>query len=112
MKLKTKKMAIPKFLDFLYPLLLQQEDKDMSTREMKEIQQLYVTLDEQKASRGVFITTSTFTKGAVESAKNATKKIVLIDGEALANYMIKYNVGVSTREIHEIKKGDTDYFEE
>ena len=67
---------------------------------------------EQKASKGVFVMTSTFTKGAIESVNKATSKIVLIDGKALAKYMIEYNVGVSTKKVYAIKKIDTDYFDE
>ena len=77
-----------------------------------EIQQFIGALNEQKASKGVFVTTSTFTQGARESVNNATSKIVLIDGFALAQYMIDYNVGVSTKKKYEIKRLDTDYFEE
>lgn len=77
-----------------------------------EIQQFVGALNEQKASKGVFVTTSTFTKGAIESVNKATSKIVLIDGKALSKYMIEYNVGVSTKKVYAIKKIDTDYFEE
>ena len=67
---------------------------------------------EQKATKGVFITTSKFTSGAVETANKASKKIVLIDGKSLADYMIEYNVGVSEKKVYEVKKLDSDYFEE
>lgn len=77
-----------------------------------EIQQFIGALNEQKASKGVFVTTSSFTQGARESVNNATSKIVLIDGIALAQYMIDYNVGVSTKKTYEVKRLDTDYFEE
>lgn len=77
-----------------------------------EIQQFIGALSEQKASKGVFVTTSTFTQGARESVSKATSKIVLIDGIALAKYMIEFNVGVSTRKAYEVKRIDTDYFEE
>ena len=77
-----------------------------------EIQQFIGALSEQKASKGVFVTTSTFTQGAKESVSKATSKIVLIDGIALAKYMIEFNVGVSTRKTYEVKRIDTDYFEE
>jgi len=77
-----------------------------------EIQQFIGALNEQKASKGVFVTTSIFTQGARESVNKATSKIVLIDGIALAKYMIEFNVGVSTRKSYEVKRIDTDYFEE
>ena len=77
-----------------------------------EIQKFIGALDEQKASKGVFITTSKFTTGAKETAMKASKKIVLIDGKTLADYMIEYNVGVSEKKVYEVKKLDSDYFEE
>lgn len=77
-----------------------------------DIHKFIGALDEQKASKGVFITTSKFTNGARESAYKASKKIVLIDGKELADYMIEYNVGVSEKKVYEVKKLDSDYFEE
>jgi len=77
-----------------------------------EIQQFIGALNEQKASKGVFVTTSTFTQGAKESVNKASSKIVLIDGMALAKYMIEFNVGVSTKKTYIVKRIDTDYFEE
>ena len=61
-----------------------------------QIQQFVGALDEQKASKGVFITTSSYSSEARKYAEEkASKKIVLIDGQELARYMIEYNVGVS-----------------
>lgn len=77
-----------------------------------EIQQFIGALTEQKASKGVFVTTSSFTQGAKDSANKASSKIVLIDGFALAQYMIEFSVGVSTRKAYVVKRLDTDYFEE
>lgn len=77
-----------------------------------EIQQFLGALEEQKASKGVFITTSKFTSGAVETASKANKRVVLIDGKDLANYMIEYNVGVGKGRVYKVKEIDTDYFEE
>lgn len=75
-----------------------------------EVQKFIGALDEQKANKGVFITTSSFSKEAKELPNKASKKIVLIDGEQLAKYMIEYNVGVSVKKAYIIKKIDTDYF--
>lgn len=61
-----------------------------------QIQQFAGALDEQKATKGVFITTSSYSKEARSSVDKLSKKIVLIDGQELARYMIEYNVGVST----------------
>lgn len=77
-----------------------------------QIQQFSGALDEQKASKGVFITTSSYSKEARSYVEKLNKKIVLIDGQELARYMIEFNVGVSTRKIFEVKRLDTDYFEE
>lgn len=77
-----------------------------------QIQQFAGALDEQKATKGVFITTSSYSKEARQYVDKLSKKIVLIDGQELARYMIEYNVGVSTKRVYEIKRIDSDYFEE
>ena len=77
-----------------------------------QIQQFAGALDEQKASKGVFITTSSYSKEARGYVDKLSKKIVLIDGNELARYMIEYNVGVSVKTVYEIKRLDSDYFEE
>lgn len=74
------------------------------------IQAFSGALDEQKANKGVFITTSSFTKEAQAFVGKISKKIILIDGKQLARYMVEFNVGVSKQKIYEIKKIDTDYF--
>ena len=65
----------------------------------------------QKASKGVFITTSSFTKEAEEYVSSVDRKVVLIDGTKLATLMIEHNVGISTVRTFEIKRIDSDYFE-
>lgn len=77
-----------------------------------EIHKFVGALAGQGAKKGIFITTSSFTKDALEyNPKNETK-IVLIDGEKLAQYMIDSNLGVTTQQIYEIKRLDNDYFGE
>ena len=62
-------------------------------------------------TKGVFITTSSFSKGAIEYARNqANLTIILIDGDKLADLMIEYNVGTFTSHTYEIKRIDSDYF--
>ena len=68
-------------------------------------------LAKRDASKGVFITTSNFTKEA-RAYDAAGFKIVLIDGKQLAQFMIDHNVGVSTTKTYEIKRVDSDYFAE
>ncbi|MBI5427797.1 MAG: restriction endonuclease [Nitrospinae bacterium] len=77
-----------------------------------EIQKFAGALQGQRAKKGVFITTSDFSKEALEFAKNIDSKIVLIDGEKLAQLMIDFNLGVSNIAVYEVKKIDSDYFEE
>ena len=67
----------------------------------------------QKAKQGVFITTSSFTREAIGYVDGLSDlRVVLIDGEALAEYMIDHDVGVAEHEIYVIKRLDRDYFEE
>ena len=77
-----------------------------------EIQKFAGALAGQKAKKGIFISTSNFSSGAIEYAKNIETKIILIDGEKLAELMIDHNVGVSPLATYEIKKIDMDYFVE
>ncbi|TSC96279.1 MAG: restriction endonuclease [Candidatus Berkelbacteria bacterium Licking1014_2] len=76
----------------------------------KEIRNFVGSLVGQKANKGVFITTSGFTKDALEYVKTITHKVILIDGEMLAQLMIENNVGVSGVISYEVKKIDSDYF--
>ncbi len=77
-----------------------------------EIQKFAGALQGKRARKGVFITTSCFSRGARDYAASIENKIVLIDGEELAGLMIDYGVGVSTANLYEIKRIDFDYFEE
>ncbi len=77
-----------------------------------DIQSFVGGLDGQRANKGIFITTSRFSDTAVEYIKTITKKVILIDGEQLASYMIDYGLGVSTTVTYELKKIDNDYFGE
>ena len=76
------------------------------------IQQFAGALVGQNATKGVFITTSTFSKDAKQYVVGLHQKIVLIDGQELAKFMIEYNVGVSTKKTYEVKRIDNDYFED
>lgn len=75
-----------------------------------EIHKFVGALEGQRAKKGVFITTSYFTKEALDYVARIGSKVVLIDGEALAQLMIENNVGVSTIRTYEVKKIDSDYF--
>lgn len=76
----------------------------------QEIQKFVGALHGQGARKGVFITTSDFTKPAIEYANKIESKVVLINGRQLANHMIDFNVGVSDYKSFQIKKIDSDYF--
>jgi restriction system protein len=75
-----------------------------------EIQRFVGALAGQGAKKGIFITTSRFSEQAKEYVPRNETKIVLIDGEQLAQYMIDFNLAVSIVSTYEIKKIDSDYF--
>ena len=77
-----------------------------------EIQKFAGALQGNRARKGIFITTSSFTREAVEYAALIDTKIILIDGIRLADYMIEHNVGASTIATYEVKRIDSDYFVE
>ena len=77
-----------------------------------EIQKFVGALAGQGVKKGIFITTSSFSREAREYQPKNETKIVLIDGQDLANLMIEHGVGVSTKINYEIKKMDIDYFED
>lgn len=77
-----------------------------------EIQKFVGALEGQRARKGIFITTSAFSKDAEDYVSNIDKKIILIDGEDLAQLMIDYGVGVTSVTSYAIKRIDSDYFEE
>ena len=69
-------------------------------------------LQGRRARKGIFITTSDFTREARDYVTTIDSKIVLIDGYQLAQFMIDHNVGVSVVKSYEIKRVDSDYFAE
>ncbi len=77
-----------------------------------EIQKFAGALQGHRARKGIFLITSTFTRDAKEYVQNIDSKIVLIDGEQLAQLMIDHNVGVALEARYETKRIDTDYFSE
>jgi restriction system protein len=75
-----------------------------------EIQKFAGALQGQRARKGIFITTSDFSKEAHEYVSRIDSKIVLIDGKTLSRLMIDFGVGVTSVATYEVKKIDTDYF--
>ena len=77
-----------------------------------EIHKFVGALHGRRARKGVFMTTSTFTREAIEYAEQIETKIVLIDGQKLARLMILHNVGCAPAQTFVVKKLDSDYFVE
>jgi restriction system protein len=75
-------------------------------------QQFAGALVGQSASKGVFVTTSSFSKNALEFVRKIPQKIVLIDGEELTRLMVQYGVGVRIERTVNIKRIDPDYFDD
>lgn len=96
-------------LDVIY---IQAKRWDENTIGRREIQQFAGALQGQRASKGIFITTSKFSREAEDYVSQIGTTIVLINGERLSQLMIDHGVGVSVAAIYEIKRIDSDYFAE
>jgi restriction system protein len=86
-------------------------DKSIVLAKQSVVQAFMGSLAGQKARKGVLITTAQFSQDAREYINRIDAKIVLIDGEQLAQLMIDHGVGVSEVATYSIKKADVDYFE-
>lgn len=75
-----------------------------------EIQKFFGALHGKRATKGVFITTSTFSREAVIYAESVTPRVILVDGTQLTRLMIEYDVGVSVTRTYKLKRVDLDYF--
>ena len=80
----------------------------------KDVTSFIGTLMSKSSKKGVFITTSSFSKEAMESLTHLPSdvSVVFIDGIKLAEYMIEFNLGVTVKKTYEVKRIDSDYFEE
>ena len=76
-----------------------------------EIQKFFGALHGQRATKGVFITTSSFTRGARDFANDVTPRVILVDGRELAAFMIDYGVGVTPTDTYTLARLDSDYFD-
>lgn len=99
----------PLGLDIVYIQAKRYKAENVIGRE--RIQQFSGALVGQGATKGVFVTTSSFSRGAIEYAHRVPQRIILIDGNELANLMIRYGVGVRTERTVQIKRLDADYFD-
>jgi restriction system protein len=77
-----------------------------------EIQKFVGALHGKRARKGIFLTTSSFTKDAHEYATGLDIKVILIDGPELAKFMFDFEVGVSTESTYVVKHIDNDFFED
>lgn len=93
-------------------IYIQAKRWNRSTVGRPEIQKFLGAVAGQGGTKGLFITTSSFTREALDYAKNQLQvKLILVDGKMLTNLMIKYNLGVSVVKTYEIKQIDVDYFD-
>lgn len=95
-------------LDVIYVQAKRWDERNPVSR--PEIQKFVGALHGHHANKGVFITTGRFAEPARSYVEGLTAKVILVDGEQLARYMIDYNVGVTLRASYEVKKLDSDYF--
>jgi restriction system protein len=75
------------------------------------IRDFFGALDQFKAGKGLFVTTSTFSSSAIKTTEGLSKRIVLVDGARLAKLMIQYDVGCRVEETMSIKRIDEDFFD-
>lgn len=94
-------------LDFLYVQAKRWKDVVGS----QEVMKFSGSLTKKHANRGVFITTSWFSRDALEYIEEMPQRIILIDGKHLASLMIEHNVGVAPAKTYTLKRMDQDYFE-
>jgi restriction system protein len=83
-----------------------------NTVQIAEVREFIGSIDNKKATKGVFVTTSKFVKSAYEEVKGGSKRVALIDGSELARLMVEHGVGVRSKSTYVVKEIDEDYFEE
>jgi restriction system protein len=76
------------------------------------VQEFAGSLEGHRARKGVLITTSKFSQDAKDYVGRIEKKIVLVDGEQLAQLMIDHKIGVTEIASYSVNRVDSDYFEE
>ena len=81
-----------------------------NTIPVSQIREFAGSLDERGALEGVFVTTSSFAKPAIQYAERSPKRLILIDGERLTRLMIRYGVGVRLMRTIKLQRVDEDYF--
>jgi restriction system protein len=99
----------PLGLDVIYLQAKRYKDNNI---QRPEIDAFIGALTRRGARKGVFITTSQFSQGALDAVEGLNLSIILIDGLRLAELMVAHNLGVSVKETYQIKTLDNDYFSE
>ncbi|MDO8277618.1 MAG: restriction endonuclease [Burkholderiaceae bacterium] len=95
-------------LDRIYVQAKRYTDKSVSSGEIRDF---FGSLDRFKANKGLFVTTSTFSSSAKETAEMLSKRIVLVDGLLLTSLMIKFDIGCRVEDTIQIKKLDEEFFD-
>ena len=95
-------------LDQIYVQAKRYTDSKVSSGEIRDF---FGSLDRFKGNKGLFVTTSTFSPAARETAEMLSKRIVLIDGPQLTRLMIRFNIGCRVEEVIYIKALDEDFFD-
>jgi restriction system protein len=95
-------------LDRIYVQAKRYTDNKVSSGEIRDF---FGSLDRFKANKGLFVTTSSFSSAAKETAEMLSKRIVLIDGNLLCRLMIRFDIGCRVEEVVYIKKLDEDFFD-
>jgi restriction system protein len=95
-------------LDRIYVQAKRYTDNKVSSGEIRDF---FGSLDRFKANKGMFVTTSSFSPSAKETADMLSKRIVLIDGQLLTRLMIRFDIGCRVEEVVHIKKLDEDFFD-
>jgi restriction endonuclease Mrr len=93
-------------------LFIQAKKWDNNTVGRPEIQKFVGALYGRKAKKGIFITTSTFSKEARDYAEGLDSRVILVDGAQLAELMFDHGIGVSTANSYVVKRVDSDFFED
>lgn len=95
-------------LDRIYVQAKRYADSKVSSGEIRDF---FGSLDRFKASKGLFVTTSSFSPAAKETADLLSKRIVLIDGHQLTRLMVRFDIGCRVEETIHINKIDEEFFE-
>lgn len=99
-------------LDAIYIQAKKWDPKGSYKAGRPDLQKFVGSLDGNGATKGLFVCLSGFSNEAKDYIRTSSKRIILVDGEELANLMIRHNVGVRVRDVYELKGLDEDYFSE